>query len=131
MTALIVIQPTRGLLLGKSFYRLLGTAVGSTAGLLLLLTTLSPMLLIAALCLWIALCIGVGSLLYGLRSYAALMPCCTCAVIAMIGYRNPSHLYDIAFGRGVCIIVGIILATLVTAFAAPCRTYTPPGSGCR
>jgi len=28
MTALIVIQPTRGLLLEKSFYRLLATAVG-------------------------------------------------------------------------------------------------------
>ena len=32
MTALIVIQPTRGLLLEKSYYRLLGTAAGSVAG---------------------------------------------------------------------------------------------------
>lgn len=32
MTALIVIQPTRGLLLEKSYYRLVGTAVGSVAG---------------------------------------------------------------------------------------------------
>jgi uncharacterized membrane protein YccC len=119
MTALIVIQPTRGLLLEKSFYRLLGTVVGAAAGLLLLLTTLSPLLLTAALCLWIALCVGVGNLVYGLRSYAALMAGCTCAVIAMSGYLNPTHLYDIAFGRVACIIVGIIFATLVTALFTP------------
>ena len=119
MTALIVIQPTRGLLLEKSFYRLLGTAVGSSAGLLLLLCTRSPMLLTLALCHWIALCVGVGNLLYGQRSYASLMAGCTCAVIAMRGYQNPPHLYDIAFGRVACIIVGIIFATLVTALFTP------------
>ena len=119
MTALIVIQPTRGLLLEKSFYRLLGTAVGSSAGLLLLLYTRSPMLLTLALSLWIALCVGVGNLLYGLRSYASLMAGCTCAVIAMSGYQNPPHLYDIAFGRVACILVGIIFATLVTALFTP------------
>ena len=119
MTALIVIQPTRGLLIEKSFYRLLGSVVGSTAGLLLLLTTRSPILITAFLCLWIALCVAVGNLLYGLRSYAALMAGCTCAVIAMSGYQSPSHLYDIAFGRVACIIVGIIFATLVTALFTP------------
>ena len=119
MTALIVIQPTRGLLLEKSFYRLLGTAVGSAAGLLLLLCTRLPMLLTLALCLWIALCVGVGNLLYGLRSYASLMAGCTCAVIVMSGYQNPPHFYDIAFGRVACIIVGIIFATLVTALFTP------------
>ncbi|ALC15954.1 fusaric acid resistance protein [Desulfuromonas soudanensis] len=36
MTALIVIQPTRGLLFEKSLYRLIGTATGALAGLLLL-----------------------------------------------------------------------------------------------
>ena len=119
MTALIVIQPTRGLLLEKSFYRLLGTAVGSSAGLLLLLSTRSPLLLTLALCLWVALCVGVGNLVYGLRSYASMMAGCTCAVIAMSGYQNPPHLYDIAFGRVACIIVGIIFATLVTALFTP------------
>ena len=120
MTALIVIQPTRGLLLEKSYYRLIGTAVGSAAGLLLLLCTRSPLLLTAALCLWIALCVGVGNLLYGLRSYGAMMAGSTCAVIAMSGYLSPSRRYfDIAFGRVACIIVGIIFATLVTALFTP------------
>lgn len=42
MTALIVIQPTRGLLLEKSYFRLVGTAFGTAAGLLMLLATRSP-----------------------------------------------------------------------------------------
>lgn len=45
MTALIVIQPTRSLLFEKSHFRLLGTAIGAVAGLLLLLQSRSPMVL--------------------------------------------------------------------------------------
>ena len=119
MTALIVIQPTRGLLLEKSFYRLLGTALGSAAGLLLLLSTRSPLLLTMALCLWMALCVGAGNLLYGLRSYASMMAGTTCVVIAMSGYLNQPHLCGIAFSRVACIVVGIIFATLVTALFTP------------
>lgn len=119
MTALIVIQPTRGLLYEKSFYRLVGTAIGSVAGLVLLLYTRSPVILAMAMSIWIAGCVGIGNLLYGLRSYACMMAACTCAVIAMIGYQNPPHLYDIAFGRIACIIVGIIVATSATALFTP------------
>ena len=124
MTALIVIQPTRGLLFEKSYYRLLGTAVGSTAGLLILLGTRSPLVITASLCFWIAGCVGIGNLLYGLRSYASMMAACTCAVIAMSGYQNPAHVYDIAFGRVACICVGIIFATLVTALFTPQQSRT-------
>ncbi|QSV47088.1 FUSC family protein [Geobacter benzoatilyticus] len=119
MTALIVIQPTRGLLLEKSYYRLVGTVVGAAAGLLLLLSTSSPMVLTIALSLWVAACVGVGNLLYGLRSYAFLMAACTCVVVAMSGYQNPPHLVGIAFGRIACIVVGIIVSTAVTALFIP------------
>ncbi len=119
MTALIVIQPTRGLLLEKSYYRLVGTVIGAAAGLLLLLSTSSPLVLTIALSLWVAACVGVGNLLYGLRSYAFLMAACTCVVVAMSGYQNPPHLVGIAFGRIACIIVGIIVSTAVTALFIP------------
>ncbi|HMN03534.1 MAG TPA: FUSC family protein, partial [Geobacter anodireducens] len=115
MTALIVIQPTRGLLFEKSFYRLVGTVIGSAAGLLLLLSTDSPLVLAMALSFWVAACVGVGNLLYGLRSYAFMMAACTCVVVAMSAYQNPPHLVGIAFGRVACIVVGIIVSTAVTA----------------
>lgn len=116
MTALIVIQPTRGLLLEKSFYRLLGTAAGSLAGLGLLLSTRNPFWIALGLSLWVAACVGIGNLFYGLRSYACLMAGCTGGVVAMSVYQHPSHLYDIAFGRIACITVGIIVSTGVNVF---------------
>ncbi|WP_243370374.1 FUSC family protein [Geotalea sp. SG265] len=116
MTALIVIQPTRGLLLEKSYYRLLGTAVGSLGGLAMLLTSRSPAMLALMLSLWLAACVGAGNLVYGLRSYGAMIAGCTCAVVAMAGYNNPPHLHDLVFGRIACIVVGIVVSTTVTFF---------------
>ncbi len=116
MTALIVIQPTRGLLLEKSFYRLVGTAAGSLAGLAMLQTSLSPPMLTIMLSLWLAGCIAAGNLLYGFRSYAAMVAACTGAVIAMAGYNNPPHLNDLVFGRIAGITIGIVVSTAVTLF---------------
>lgn len=116
MTALIVIQPTRGLLLEKSYYRLMGTAAGSLGGLAMLLTSRSPAMLTVMLCFWLAACVGAGNLTYGLRSYGAMIAGCTCAVVAMAGYNNPPHLYDLVFGRIACIVIGIVVSTTVTLF---------------
>lgn len=116
MTALIVIQPTRGLLLEKSYYRLIGTAVGSTAGLAMLLTSQSPAGLTIMLSFWLAGCVGAGNLVYGLRSYGAMVAGCTGAVVAMAGYSNPPHLHNLVFGRIACIVIGIIVSTTVTLF---------------
>ena len=116
MTALIVIQPTRGLLLEKSFYRLVGTALGSLAGLLMVQSAGSPASLTILLSLWMAGCVGTGNLMYGLRSYGAMVAACTGAVIAMAGYNNPPHLNDLVFGRIACITIGIVVSTTVTLF---------------
>ncbi|HEY3309779.1 MAG TPA: FUSC family protein [Desulfuromonadaceae bacterium] len=116
MTALIVIQPTRGLLLEKSYYRLLGTAAGSLAGMMMLLSSRSPAMLTVLLALWLATCVGAGNLQYGLRSYGAMVAGCTGAVIAMAGFNNPPHLHDLVFGRIACIVIGIIVSTTVTFF---------------
>ncbi len=116
MTALIVIQPTRGLLLEKSYFRLVGTAFGAGAGLLILLVTHSPLMISLLLSCWLAGCVGIGNLLYGLRSYGAMVAGCTCAVVAMAGYNNPPHLHDLVFGRIAGIIIGIIVSTTVTLY---------------
>ncbi len=116
MTALIVIQPTRGLLLEKSYFRLIGTAVGSFAGLIMLIASLSPLMITIQLCFWLAACVGIGNLLYGLRSYSAMVAGCTGAVIAMAGYNNSPHLHDLVFGRIACIVIGIVVSTAVTLF---------------
>jgi uncharacterized membrane protein YccC len=116
MTALIVIQPTHGLLLEKSYYRLIGTAIGSVGGMTMLLTSRSPAMLTIMLSFWLAACVGAGNLAYGLRSYGAMVAGCTGAVIAMSGYNNPPHLNDLVFGRIACIVIGIVVSTTVTLF---------------
>lgn len=116
MTALIVIQPTRGLLLEKSYFRLVGTAFGAAAGLLILLITRTPLLISFLLALWLAGCVGFGNLLYGLRSYGAMIAGCTCAVVAMAGFNNPPHLHDLVFGRIAGIIIGIIVSTTINLY---------------
>ena len=85
-------------------------------GLLLLLVTRSPLMITLLLAGWLAACVGIGNLLYGLRSYGALVAGCTGAVIAMAGYSNPPHLHDLVFGRIAGIVIGIIVATTVTLF---------------
>ncbi len=94
----------------------MGTAVGSGAGLLMLLASRSPLMITVLLSFWLAACVGIGNLLYGLRSYGALVAACTGAVIAMAGYANPPHLNDLVFGRISCIVIGIIVSTTVTLF---------------
>ncbi len=116
MTALIVIQPTRGLLLEKSFYRMLGTGIGAVAGMMMLLSSRSPAMLTILLSLWLAGCVGIGNVLYGLRSYGALVAGCTGAVVAMAGYHNPPHVHDLVFSRIACITIGIVVSTAVTLF---------------
>ncbi|MDD2900383.1 MAG: FUSC family protein, partial [Desulfuromonadaceae bacterium] len=122
MTALIVIQPTRGLLLEKSYYRLIGTAVGSVAGMMMLLSSRSPLMLTLLLAIWLAACVGAGNLQYGLSSYGAMVAGCTSAVIAMAGYNNPPHLPDLVFGRIACIVIGIVVSTTAALFFAHSRS---------
>ena len=114
MTALIVIQPTRGLLWEKSFYRLVGTAVGSLAGLSMLLAGRSPAMISLLLALWLAGCVGTGNLLYGLRSYGAMVAGCTGAIIALAGYNDPPDLHELVFGRVAGIVVGILVSSAVS-----------------
>ncbi|GFE56285.1 FUSC family protein [Geobacter sp. AOG1] len=119
MTAIIVVQPTRGLLLEKSYYRLVGTVVGSGAGMLLLLHTRSPVTLTIALSLWVGGCALIGNLVYGLRSYSCLLAGYTCSVIAILGFQNLPNLHDLAFGRIAGTFIGIIVATTVTFLFTP------------
>jgi uncharacterized membrane protein YccC len=83
---------------------------------MMLLTSRSPAMLTILLALWLASCVGTGNVLYGLRSYGALVAGCTGAVIAMAGYNNPPHLHDLVFGRIACITIGIVVSTTVTMF---------------
>ena len=122
LTALIVMQPTRGLIVEKSVYRLVGTGIGSLVGLLLLLNVPAPLPLTLLLAGWLGVCIAVSSFFHGLRSYGCIMAGITCAIITMSGSLHGGNLYEMAFSRVACICIGIALATITSAFVTPKRS---------
>ncbi len=124
LTALIVMQPTRGMVLEKSVYRLVGTGIGSLVGLLMLLNLSNPLTLTLTLALWLGLCIAISCFFHGLRSYGCIMAGITCAILTMSGSLRGGDLYEIAFSRVACICIGIIIATFISAFFTPKRSLS-------
>lgn len=120
MTSIIIIQPTGGQLLEKSFYRFVGTLIGALAGLLMLLPATSSLNLTIMLCLWLGVCVGAGNLqLYGYRSYGFMVAGFTAAVIALDGWSHPARIGEIVFARIGCIGIGIAFTTMVNISFTP------------
>ncbi len=113
LTALVVIQPTRGLLLEKSLIRIFSTCFGALTGLAILYGCDSIMLTSTALALFLGLTVIVGNLFYGLRSYGFMVTGMTCAIVVMTGHLMHAT-SPVVFGRIACTLVGVIVATLVT-----------------
>ncbi|NTV25218.1 MAG: FUSC family protein [Chlorobiaceae bacterium] len=119
MTAIIVIQPTGGQLLEKSFYRLAGTIAGALGGLMMLTFATSSSSLWLMLCLWLAVCVGVGNLLYGYRSYGFMVAGFTLAIIVLDGWGHPDQIDALVVARIDCIFTGIVVATAMNISFTP------------
>jgi uncharacterized membrane protein YccC len=119
-TVLIVAQPTRGEVLRKSFYRVLGTVLGAAAGIVLIAAfPQAPELFIAGLALWLGACSFISTLLREFRSYAASLAGFTAAIVALDAAANPTGVWEIAAARSSAITIGIICYGVVTALTAP------------
>ncbi|NTU91255.1 MAG: FUSC family protein, partial [Chlorobiaceae bacterium] len=119
MTAIIIIQPTGGQLLEKSFYRLAGTIAGALGGLMMLTFATSSSSLWLMLCLWLAVCVGVGNLLYGYRSYGFMVAGFTLAIIVLDGWGHPDQIDALVVARIDCIFTGIVVATAMNISFTP------------
>jgi uncharacterized membrane protein YccC len=115
-------QPTPGMAISKSFYRIVGTLIGSVAGLVLIaFFAQTPELFILALALWVGACTVASNLLRNFRAYGTVLAGYTAAVIALGAYDVPNQAFDIAMARGSATIVGIICSALITSLFAPRR----------
>ncbi|ACF12229.1 Fusaric acid resistance protein conserved region [Chlorobaculum parvum NCIB 8327] len=119
MTALIVLQPTGGQLLEKSFYRLAGTIAGALGGLMMLTFATSSFSLILMLCLWLAICVGVGNLIYGYRSYGFMVAGFTLALIVLEGWGHQEQIDALVVARIDCIFIGIVVTTAINISFTP------------
>lgn len=115
----VVAQPTRGLLLERAVFRIIGTLLGVGIGFLLLHLTPQPYLHLAGFALWTALCATLMHVLRGVHAYGALMAGITAAIIILPSVLDPQHTLDRAVARVECTLIGVLVVTLVTGFFTP------------
>ena len=113
MSVWILAQATPGMTLSRSLYRILGTVIGTTMGVVLIsLFSQTPELFILALALWIGACTVVSNLLRNFRAYAFVLAGYTAAIVSFAAYSAPNSVFDIAMARGAATIIGILCSAL-------------------
>lgn len=122
MTVAIVMHPQSGMVLAKSFYRALGTLVGSAVGLALMgLFPQERELFLLSLSLWVGLCAG-GALFYrNFMSYGFVLAGYTAAIVTLPVVSHPLLVFDSAVMRVSEVMLGIAVAGLVSDVILPGR----------
>ena len=115
-SAAIVCQPIVGSSLLKGVFRMIGTAVGAVAA--VLLTAVFPQDragFLFAMLVWASLCSFLSTLLRNFAAYAAMLAGWTLIIIASTSIPAPEQVFEIAVSRASEICIGIVCATLVIA----------------
>lgn len=119
MTIWMVAQPTPGMAISKSVYRIIGTLIGAVMGVVLIaLFVQTPELFILALAFWIGGCTLASNLLRGFRAYGAVLAGYTAAIISLGAYATPNQVFYIAIARGTATMIGIACMALMASLFA-------------
>ena len=120
ITVAIVMQTHAGMVLTKSFYRLLGTVAGILFSLLLAALFIQDrMLFLFGMAIWIGICTAGSVVLRDNQSYAFVLAGYTLCIVGLPASLNPDRIFDIAMGRMSEIFMGLICATLVSELVFP------------
>lgn len=129
MTVWAASQPLRGQLLEKSFFRTTGTAVGTAAGIGLVLLAHGDLLwLVTGLALWLGLCAGLGNLQRGFASYGTMLSGYSAAMVALLDAGHPEHVYALGWDRLFTGLTGVAAALVVGWLFTPVGGEIP-GNG--
>jgi uncharacterized membrane protein YccC len=119
-TAYIVAQPLAGAMRSKAAYRFYGTALGAVATVALVPNLVdAPVLLIAALSLWIGGCIYFAVLDRTPRSYVFLLAGYSVALIGFPIVDAPDTVWDVVLARVEEITLGIVCTTVIGSVVFP------------
>lgn len=122
MSVWIASQPTRGMLLEKGLFRMLGTALGCLFGIGLVLASHNqPWMLVIGLALWVSTCAGIGNILRGYASYGAILAGYSAALVALINTAHPEQIMAVGVDRFATVLVGISVALLIGCIFNPVR----------
>src|SRR6516162_9729767 len=108
LTVFIVAQPQSGLVLAKSFYRIIGTFVGAAGALLLVsLFAQERVLFLGSLAAWLGLCTYASRYARSFAAYGFALSGYTVAIVGISGALDPGNAFFIAVGRVTEISLGI------------------------
>jgi uncharacterized membrane protein YccC len=120
MTVWAAAQPTRGRLVEKALFRLVGTLSGAGAGIALVwVSALNPWILIPGLAIWIALCAAIGNLQRGFVAYGTILAGYSAAMVILLDYGHPEQILALADDRVFTILTGVASAVLWGALFTP------------
>jgi uncharacterized membrane protein YccC len=124
LTVVIVMHFRSGMVITKSYYRLIGTVVGILFSMLLVAWFAQdrfPFFIAAAI--WIGLCTA-GSLVYrNFQSYGFVLAGYTLCIVGLPATLTPWHTFQIASTRLSEIGVGLLSASLVSELILPQRLW--------
>lgn len=119
MPVWVVAQASRGVLIERALFRVLGTLLGAAAGFAMLQVPVHPYGQFALLSLWVALNGGLTHLLRGVHGYGALLAGITAAIVVIPAVLAPGASLDLATARVECTLIGVVVATVITGLATP------------
>src|SRR5467141_339300 len=115
LTVFVVSQPDSGLVLAKSFYRILGTIAGLLVAIALLFGLAQyGELFVAAIAVWLCFCNFAARAVRNFASYGFQLAGYTVAIVGIPAALEPSGAYPLVVARFTEILLGIICAALVS-----------------
>jgi uncharacterized membrane protein YccC len=122
-TVFVLMLPFNGMVLAKSFYRIIGTAVGTIAALVLgAIFVQQPELYMFGLTCWVGACIAAAVRYRHFRWYGFVLAGYTAALIGIPTVTDPNGLFLAALTRAAEVAVGILCSSAVSALIVPQRS---------
>ena len=123
MTAYIVAQPFSSMAMAKGMARFIGTLVGASVSLALMITLVNaPLLHMLGLSLWLAACLYLSLLEKSVFNYAFMLSGYTALFVSLPYVNAPQDLFNVVLTRVEEIGLGISCYMLVDLLVFPRRT---------
>src|SRR5215468_10463666 len=120
LTVFIVAQPQSGLVLAKSFYRIIGTMAGAAGALVLVsLFAQERVLFLGALAIWIGLCTFASVQARNFAAYGFVLSGYTVAIVGVPGALDPGNAFFIAVARVTEVSIGIMTTAAISHLVLP------------
>ncbi len=120
VTAGILSQPSRGMILSKAANRFGGTLIGAVVSIALVAEFgQDRTMLLAAYAVWIGLCAGVATLLRDFRAYGAVLSGYTVGIIVLSDIAMPQDVFTTALARVAEVAVGVASVAIINDLFAP------------